>query len=153
MSFKRLSSGLTDRLISTAQTVSTIVIDKGKEVYETGIEDKETYERIKRDRTDAKERMDKSIEAYGATCLTLKNEFEHLEKITNEIRDAFRGLGITLAAQVQEELHAQNPEIKDDIAEESILSGVAVGYLAAGSAVLLTASFGTAGTGAAIASL
>ena len=153
MSFKRLSPGLTDRLISTAQTVSTIVIDKGKDVYETGIEDKETYERIKRDRTDAKERMDKSIEAYGATCLTLKNEFEHLEKVTNEIRDAFRGLGITLAAQVQEELHAQNPEIKDDIAAESILSGVAVGSLAAGSAVLLTASFGTAGTGAAIASL
>ena len=51
------------------------------------IEDKETYERIKRDRTDAKERMDKSIEAYGATCLTLKNEFEHLEKI-NKMRGA-----------------------------------------------------------------
>ena len=153
MGFKKISPNLTEKLIGGIQSVGTFVIDKGKEVYETGKEDKELYEQIKRDNADAKQRMDRSIEDYGATCLTLKNEFEHLEKVTEEIRDSFKGIGISLAARPQEDLSAQNPEIKDAVMAESILNGVAVGSLAAGSAVLLTASFGTAGTGAAISGL
>lgn len=153
MGFKKISPNLTEKLIGGIQSVGTFVIDKGKEVYETGKEDKELYEQIKRDNADAKQRMDRSIEDYGATCLTLKNEFEHLEKVTEEIRDSFKGIGISLAARPHEDLSAQNPEIKDAVMAESILNGVAIGSLAAGSAVLLTASFGTAGTGAAISGL
>ncbi len=153
MGFKKVSPNLTEKLVGGVQSVGSFVIDKGKEVYETGKEDKELYEQIKRDNADAEQRMDRSIEDYGTTCLTLKNEFEYLEKVTDEIRDSFKGIGISLAACPQEDLSAQNPEIKDAVMAESILNGVAVGSLAAGSAVLLTASFGTAGTGAAISGL
>ena len=150
MGFKRVSSNLTEKLIDGVQSVGSFVIDKGKEVYETGKEDKELYEQIKRDNADAKQRMDRSIEDYGATCLTLKNEFEHLEKVTDEIRDSFKGIGISLAACPQEDLSAQNPEIKDAVMAESILNGVAVGSLAAGSAVLLTGTYALNATLAAL---
>lgn len=135
------------------QSVGSKAIETGKTIYETGKEDKEKYEQIKRDSADAKNRMDLSIEEYAKTCLTLRNEFEHLERLTNVIRDSFQNIGISLAVRPQDDMGMQNPEIKDAVMAESILNGVAVGSLAAGSAVLLTASFGTAGTGAAISGL
>ena len=54
MGFKKASFNLSESLINGVQSVGFFVIDKGKEVYETGKEDKELYEQIKRDSANAK---------------------------------------------------------------------------------------------------
>lgn len=147
------TSDLTEKLRRGVTDIGATLVEKGKKVYETGKDDKEIYERIKHARADAKERMEHSAAAYEDTCLILTHELQHLEKVADELRGDFHSIGIALSARARDDLNMQHIEVKDAVMAESIMSGVAVGSLAAGSAVLLTASFGTAGTGAAISGL
>ena len=147
------TSDLTGKLRRGVTDIGTTLVEKGKKLYETGKDDKEIYERIKHARADAKERMEHSAAAYEDTCLILTHELQHLEKVADELRGDFHSIGIALSARARGDLNMQHIEVKDAVMAESIMSGVAVGSLAAGSAVLLTASFGTAGTGAAISGL
>ena len=75
-----------------------------------------------------------------------------MERRTNTIRLSFDSIGRSLHRDTGA-YAAVPPKVHNSVTAESVLNGVVVGSLTAGSAVLLTASFGTAGTGAAISGL
>lgn len=141
------------KFFNGVQNMGSAALSKGKELYTTAKEDKERYEQVKAADEAAKARMATSIDEYSKTCLVLKYELEQLERITNTIRLSFDSIGLSLHRDTGAYAAVQTPEAHNSVTAESVLNGVVVGSLTAGSAVLLTASFGTAGTGAAISGL
>lgn len=141
------------KFFNGVQNMESAALSKGKELYTTAKEDKERYEQVKAADEAAKARMATSIDEYSKTCLVLKYELEQLERITNTIRLSFDSIGRSLHRDTGAYAAVQTPEAHNSVTAESVLNGVVVGSLTAGSAVLLTASFGTAGTGAAISGL
>lgn len=141
------------KFFNGVQNMGSAALSKGKELYTTAKEDKERYEQVKAADEAAKARMATSIDEYSKTCLVLKYELEQLERITNTIRLSFDSIGLSLHRDTGAYAAVQTPEAHNPVTAESVLNGVVVGSLTAGSAVLLTASFGTAGTGAAISGL
>lgn len=134
------------KFFNGVQNMGSAALSKGKELYTTAKEDKERYEQVKAADEAAKARMATSIDEYSKTCLVLKYELEQLERITNTIRLSFDSIGLSLHRDTGAYAAVQTPEAHNSVTAESVLNGVVVGSLTAGSAVLLTALSGLTGT-------
>lgn len=142
-----------DGVCRIGASIGTAIISGTKSVANIIVNEKKKYDHLKKINEEANAKMTESVEEYSKTCVVLKNELENLKRITNEIYDSFEDIGISLDEEKYKNIPKIVPSVENAVETESVLSGIAVGSLLSGSAVFLTASFCTAGTGTAISSL